>query len=82
MNKTIAKRARFLRLNARLDKQFWAKVVSMTCYLINRSPRVNLDGNVTEEVWTNKEISRNTPTSSSRPMKTKPIFVTKMPFIP
>jgi hypothetical protein len=30
--------------------------VSMACYLINRSPRVALDGKVTEEVWTSNEV--------------------------
>ena len=28
----------------------------MTCYLINRSPRVALDGKVVEEVCTNNEV--------------------------
>ena len=50
MNKTIAERAMCLRLNARLAKNFWANVVSMTCFLINRSPRVALDGKVAKEV--------------------------------
>jgi len=30
--------------------------VSMACYLINRSPRVSLDGKVPEEVWTGNEV--------------------------
>jgi hypothetical protein len=30
--------------------------VSMACYLINRSPRVALDGKVAEEVWTGNEV--------------------------
>jgi hypothetical protein len=30
--------------------------VSMACYLINRSPRVALDGKVIEEVWTGNEV--------------------------
>ena len=28
----------------------------MACYIINRSPRVVLDGKVTEEVWTGQEV--------------------------
>ena len=39
MNRSIAERARFIRLNARLEKKFWVEAVSMACYLINRSPR-------------------------------------------
>jgi transposase InsO family protein len=46
MNKLIVKRARCLRLNA----------VNMACYLINRSPRVALEGKVAEEVWTGNEV--------------------------
>jgi hypothetical protein len=30
--------------------------VSMTCYLINRSPRITLNGKVAEEVWTGNEV--------------------------
>jgi hypothetical protein len=43
-------------LNARLAKIFWADAVSMSCYLINRSPRAALDGKVAEEVWTCNEV--------------------------
>ena len=52
MNRTIAERARCLRLNAGLAKKFWADAVSMACFLINRSPSIPLDGKVAEEVWT------------------------------
>ena len=50
MNRTIAEKVRCLMLNAKLAKNFWAEVVSMACFLINRSPRVALDGKVAEEV--------------------------------
>ena len=56
MNRTIAEKARCLRLNAKLAKNFWAKAVSMACFLINRSPRVALDGKIAEDVWTNNAI--------------------------
>jgi hypothetical protein len=52
LNRTITETARCLRLNAELPKIFWAEVVDMACYIINRSPRVALDGKVAEEVWT------------------------------
>ena len=52
MNRTIAERAQCLKLNAGLEKKFWAKAVNMACYLINRSPRAALDGKVADEVWT------------------------------
>jgi transposase InsO family protein len=50
MNRSIAERAQCLRLNAGLAKILWADAVSMACYLINRSPRIALDGKVAEEV--------------------------------
>jgi hypothetical protein len=56
MNRSIAERARCLGLNARLGNILWADVVSMACYLINRSPRVTLGGKVAKEVWTNNEV--------------------------
>ena len=56
MNRTIVEKARCLRLNAKLTKNFWAEVVSMTCFLINRSPRVVVDGKVAEEVWTSNAV--------------------------
>jgi hypothetical protein len=43
-------------LNAGLAKIFWADIVSMACYLINRSSRATLVEKVTEEVWTGNEV--------------------------
>ena len=45
-----------IKLNAGLEKKFWAETVSMACYLINRSPRATLDGKVSKEVWTCNEV--------------------------
>ena len=56
MNRSIAEKARCLRLNAGLSKQFWAEAVNMAVYLINRSPRSALGGKVAEEVWTGVDI--------------------------
>uniref|UniRef100_A0A2N9GF09 Integrase catalytic domain-containing protein n=1 Tax=Fagus sylvatica TaxID=28930 RepID=A0A2N9GF09_FAGSY len=56
LNRTITETARCLRLNAELPKIFWAEAVYMTCYIINRSPRVAFDGKVAEEVWTGQEV--------------------------
>jgi hypothetical protein len=56
MNRSIANRARCLRLNAGLANIFWADAVSMLCYLISRSPMAALDGKVAEEVWTGNEV--------------------------
>ena len=42
---------------AKLPKTFWGEAVRTTCYLINRSPLVPLDFDISERVWTNKEMS-------------------------
>ncbi|KAL0293416.1 UNVERIFIED_CONTAM: Retrovirus-related Pol polyprotein from transposon TNT 1-94 [Sesamum radiatum] len=57
MNRSLTERARCLRLNAGLPKSFWVEAVSMACYLINRSPRASLGGNVAEEVWTGNPVN-------------------------
>ena len=56
MNGSIAERYWSIRLNVGLKKKFWAEAMSMTCYLINRSPKASLDGKVVEEVWTGNEV--------------------------
>ena len=56
MNRSIAERAWCLRSNAGLAENFWADAVSMTCLLINRSPRAALGCKVAKEVWTDNEV--------------------------
>ena len=56
MNKTIVERAWCLRLNVGLEKKFWAEIVNMACYLINRSPRATLHGKVVDEVWIGSQV--------------------------
>jgi hypothetical protein len=56
MNKSIARRAQCLRLNARLAKIFWVDVVSMVCYLINKSSRVAQDEKIVEELRKANEV--------------------------
>ena len=56
MNKTIAERARCLRLNARLAKNLWEDAMSRACFLINKSPIVSLDGKIAKEMWTDSKI--------------------------
>ena len=56
MNRTITEKARCIRLQAGLAKSFWAEAVSMAVYLINRSPRISLNGKVSEEVWTGSDL--------------------------
>ncbi|KAL5838301.1 hypothetical protein ACOSQ3_015470 [Xanthoceras sorbifolium] len=56
MNRTLTERARSMRLQSGLPKQFWAEAVNTAAYLINRSPSVPLDLGIPEEVWSGKEV--------------------------
>eukprot|EP00253_Pinus_taeda_P008132 PITA_08132 len=57
MNRTIMEHARCMRLHAGLPLQFWADVVDIIVYLINRGPSSSLDGVVLEEAWTGKKVN-------------------------
>ena len=57
MNHTIMEKVRIMLSNYGLEKHFWAEVVRTTCYLINRSPSTDLDGNIPKEVWTRKKLN-------------------------
>ena len=50
MNRILNKRAKSLRLHARLLKSFWADAVSTTAYLINQEPSVPMEFKLPEEV--------------------------------
>ena len=57
MNQTLCERARSMRLNSGLPKEFWAEAVSTAAYLINRSPSAPLKMKVPQEVWTGKKAT-------------------------
>ena len=56
MNRTLTERARSLRVQSGLPKQFWAEAVNTAAYLINRGPSVPLEHKIPEEVWSGKEV--------------------------
>ncbi|BBH04062.1 Toll-Interleukin-Resistance domain family protein [Prunus dulcis] len=56
MNRTLTERARSIRIQSGLPKQFWAEAVNTAAYLINRGPSVPLEHRIPEEVWSGKEI--------------------------
>jgi hypothetical protein len=57
MNRTIMKHARSMRLHAGFPLQFWADVVDIVFYLINKGPSSSLDGIIPEEEWTGKKLN-------------------------
>ena len=61
MNRTIMERARCMRLNAGLPKEFWAKATNMTVYVINRSLGIVINLQIPKEKW----IRRNVDTQTS-----------------
>lgn len=56
MNRTLTERARSIRIQSGLPKQFWAEAVNTAAYLINRGPSVPLEHRIPEEVWSRKEV--------------------------
>ena len=56
MNRTLNEYARSMRLHAGLPKTFWANVVNIAAYLINRGPSVPMEFRIPEDVWSGKEV--------------------------
>jgi Integrase core domain len=57
MNRTIVEKVRCMLKMAKLPKQFWGEAVRTSCYLINRSPSVPLKFEISERVWSKKNVS-------------------------
>jgi hypothetical protein len=57
MNMKIMERARSMRLHTSFPLQFWADVVDIVVFLINRGPSIYLDGRILEEEWTGKKVN-------------------------
>ena len=57
INRTIMDRVWSMSAHAKLSKIFWVQVLMTTTYVINRSPSENLDGDVPQRVWTDKDVS-------------------------
>ena len=56
MNRTLAEKARCMRLNARLPKVFWVETVNTISFIINRSPSSTIDFKIPKEVWLGRPI--------------------------
>ncbi|KAL6333048.1 hypothetical protein AAG906_022717 [Vitis piasezkii] len=54
MNQTLVQRARCMRIDAGLSKNFWAEAVNTAAYLVNRSPSTAIDFKTPQEVWSGK----------------------------
>ena len=54
---TIMEHAKCMRLHAGFPLQFWAEVVDIVVYLINRGPSSSLDGGIPKETWEGRKIN-------------------------
>ena len=57
MNRKLLEKARCMRLQAGLSKEFWVDIVDTVGYLVNRSPHIRLDGRLPEEVWSGRIVA-------------------------
>jgi hypothetical protein len=57
MNKTLMEKARSMLSGADLGQEFSAEAVGTSCYLVNRSPSLELDDKTPHEVWSGKKPS-------------------------
>jgi transposase InsO family protein len=51
MNMTLLERARSMLSNANLQQELRVEAVTTACYLVNRSPSIEIECNIPEEVW-------------------------------
>lgn len=55
-NRTLLERARCILSQNGLSKMFWAEVIKITCYLVNRSLLIILELKTSSEVWSSSPI--------------------------
>ena len=51
LNRTLLEKARCMRSNSGLGREWWAESVATTAYIVNRSPHSTLDGDTPFKVW-------------------------------
>jgi len=51
MNQTFTERAHGIRLQTDMSEGFWAEAVNHASYLVNRSPSIAVDLEISEEIW-------------------------------
>lgn len=57
MNKTLMEKARSMLSGTSLEQRFWVEVVSIACYLINKSPTLALVDKTLIEAWSDHKLS-------------------------
>ena len=54
---TIMESERSMRLHVGFPLQFWADVVDIVIYLINKGPSISLDGRIPKKAWKSKKVN-------------------------
>lgn len=57
MNRTLVQRIRYMLSNAKLPINFWGEALMTAIYLINLSPCYAVQGDIPENVWSDRELS-------------------------
>ena len=57
LNKTLVERVKCVLSEAKLPNSFWAETLTIFAYVINLSPLFALGGDVTNEVWFDRDVS-------------------------
>ena len=57
MDRTFVEKVRCMLRMTNLPKSFWCEAVQIACYIINRSTSVPLEFDISERVWTRKDLS-------------------------
>ena len=57
VNLTLLEKFRCILSNVGLGKEFWFKVVTYACHLINRLPSIAIDDRIPLEVWFGQPVS-------------------------
>ena len=57
MNRTVMERVRSMLAHAKLSKTFWVEALMTATYVINKSPSTALDEDISQRVWTGKDVS-------------------------
>ena len=58
VNKTFNDRAKIMRLNVGLPKNFQADAVNIATYLINQIPLIPLEFKIPKDVWSDKQVKK------------------------
>ena len=60
MNQTLTERARSIRLQADMSEIFWVEAVNHASYMVNRSPSIAVDLQISEEIWRGESVNYST----------------------